>query len=148
VASRFIEDEILATARELGIAIIPYSVVTQGLLAGSYSDGPKEGDIRGIFPKFQGENLKKNLAAVEILRLMADGKGITPAQLAIAWVLAKGDDFVPIIGMSKPERVAENLGALDVDLTADDMTSLDEAFPPGTFAGGRYPGILDKIVAS
>jgi aryl-alcohol dehydrogenase-like predicted oxidoreductase len=148
LASRFIEDEILATARELGIAIIPYSVVTQGLLAGSYSDGPKEGDIRGIFPKFQGENLKKNLAAVEILRLMADGKGITPAQLAIAWVLAKGDDFVPIIGMSKPERVAENLGALDVDLTADDMTSLDEAFPPGTFAGGRYPGILDKIVAS
>ena len=148
LASRFIEAEILPTARELGVAIVPYSVVTQGLLAGAYSATLPQGDIRAHFPKFQGENLQINLVAVERLRSLASEKGVSPAQLAIAWVLAKGADLVPVIGMCTPDRLPENIGALSVKLSPDDVAQVDRAFPPGTFAGGRYPGALDTMVAS
>ena len=137
LASRFIEREVLPVARELGIAIAAYGVVTQGLLAGAMRDGTVDGKLAASFPKFQGENLRKNLATVSVLEDLAQSKGCTPAQLAVAWILARGDDIVPLIGMSRRSRLAENLGALDIDLDADEVGTLDTAFAPGAIVGGR-----------
>ena len=148
LASRFIEDEILPTARELGVGIVAYSVVTQGLLTGAVSAEPPPGDVRRMFPRFQGDNLQKNLAAVAALRAVAEAKGRTLAQVAIAWVLAQGSDIVPIIGMSNRSRVPENLAALEVELTGGDLETLDEAFGPGAIAGYRYPEAARGQVAS
>ena len=148
LASRFIEAEILPTCRELGVGVVPYSVVTQGLLTGALPAELPPGDVRRIFPRFQGENLAKNMAAVEALRGLADKTGATPAQVAIAWVLSKGEDIVPLVGMSKPSRLPENLGALDLDLTPGDLKALDDAFPQGAIVGGRYPEALLSHVAS
>ena len=148
LASRFIEDEILPTARELGIGVVPYGVVTQGLLTGTVSAEPPPGDARAAFPRFQGDNLRRNLAAVDALRRIAEGKGRTPAQIAIAWVLAQGGDIVPLVGMSSRSRVPENLAALDVTLTDADLAALETAFAPGTIAGYRYPEAARGQVAS
>ena len=148
LASRFIEAEILPTCRELGVGVVPYSVVTQGLLTGALPAELPPGDVRRIFPRFQGENLAKNRAAVEALQGLADQKGATPAQIAIAWVLSQGEDIVPLVGMSKPSRLPENLGAVDLVLTPDDLKTLDEAFPNGAIVGGRYPEALLSHVAS
>ena len=148
LASRFIEAEILPTCRELGVGVVPYSVVTQGLLTGALPAELPPGDMRRIFPRFQGENLAKNRAAVEALQGLAAQKGVTPAQIAIAWVLSQGEDIVPLVGMSKPSRLPENLGAVDLVLTPDDLKTLDEAFPNGAIVGGRYPEALLSHVAS
>ena len=148
LASRFIEEEILPAARELGIGIIPYGVVTQGLLTGSVSGELPASDMRRAFPRFQGENLQKNLAAVAVLREVAEAKSKTLAQVAIAWVLAQGPELVPLIGMSNRSRVPENLMALEVDLTPDDLSRLDAAFAPGAIAGYRYPEAARSQVAS
>ena len=148
LASRFIEAEILPTCRELGVGVVPYSVVTQGLLTGALPAELPPGDVRRIFPRFQGENLAKNRAAVEALQGLAAQKGVTPAQIAIAWVLSQGEDIVPLVGMSKPSRLPENLGAVDLVLTPDDLKTLDEAFPNGAIVGGRYPEALLSHVAS
>lgn len=148
LASRFIEAEILPTARELGIGVVPYSVVTQGLLTGMFPSELPPGDIRRIFPRFQGENLRRNIEAVAALRVLADRKGTTPAQVAIAWVLAQGRDIVPLIGMSNRTRLPENLGALTLELTGDDLAVLGSAFAPGAIAGDRYPEALKSHVAS
>ena len=148
LASRFIEPEILPTARELGVGVVAYSVVTKGLLTGSISGELPPGDVRQMFPKFQGENLKKNMAAVEQFKQMAERKGATPAQIAIAWVLAQGNDIVPVIGMSSRGRIPENLKALSIELTANDLAELNSLFAPGVIAGGRYPGALAAIAAS
>ena len=148
LASRFIEAEILPTCRELGVGVVPYSVVTQGLLTGALPAELPPGDMRRIFPRFQGENLAKNRAAVEALQGLAAQKGVTPAQIAIAWVLSQGEDIVPLVGMSKPSRLPENLGAVDLMLTPDDLKTLDEAFPNGAIVGGRYPEALLSHVAS
>lgn len=148
LASRFIEPEILPVARELGIGIVPYSVVTQGLLTGALPAELPADDIRRIFPRFQDENLHRNIAAVEALRAIAERKGATPAQIAIAWVLAQGEDLIPLVGMSNRSRLPENLGALDVALSPEDLAELDHAFAPGTFAGSRYPEGLESHVAS
>lgn len=148
LACRFIEAAILPTARELGIGIVPYSVVTQGLLTGTFPSELPAGDVRRMFPRFQGENLKKNIEAVQALRSLAARRGVTPAQVAIAWVLAQGTDIVPLVGMSNPARLPENLPALTLELTRDDLDALNDAFPVGAIVGDRYPAALVHHAAS
>ena len=148
LASRFIEAEILPAARELGVGVAAYSVITKGLLTGEMPSQLAPGDERAVFPRFQGENLKKNIAAVDGLIRLAEVKGATPAQLAIAWVMAQGPDIVPIVGMSSRKRVPENLKAADIELSRDDLARLDALFRPGVIAGGRYPAALEAVAAS
>ena len=148
LATRFIEAEILPTARELGVGIAAYSVITKGLLTGDMPSTLAPGDERAIFPRFQGDNLATNLAAVDGLKRLAAAKGATPAQVAIAWVLAQGDDIVPIIGMSHARRVPENAAAAEIALSADDLAQLGDLFRPGAIVGGRYPAALATVAAS
>nr|MEA2798181.1 hypothetical protein [Phenylobacterium sp.] len=143
--SRGIEDEILAVTRELGIGVTAYGVLSRGLIGGhmqaviSGQGVPGQGDFRGHSPRFQGENLTRNLALTEALRTAAETLGLTPAQAAIAWALAKGDDIVPVIGARTRERLAETLGALDSTLTPDAVAALEAAVPKDAAAGARYP---------
>jgi pyridoxine 4-dehydrogenase len=141
LVSRGIEDAILPTCRELGIAITAYGVLSRGLISGHFSaDRELEpSDFRAHAPRFSEENLGKNLELVEHLRAIADGKGASVAQLAIAWVLARGEDIVPLIGARTPERLAEALGALDIDLDEEDRVALARAAPADAVAGDRYP---------
>ena len=140
--SRGIEDEILPACRELGIGVTAYGVLSRGLLSGHWSRergaalGPR--DFRASAPRFTGENLERNLALVETLREIADTRGATVAQLAIAWTLARGDDVVPLVGARTRERLTEALGALDVDLTPDELARIEKAIPAGAAAGERY----------
>ena len=135
--SRGIEDGILATCRELGIGITAYGVLSRGLISGHWAAaGP--GDFRAHSPRFQGENLAVNLALVEALRAVAQARGVTVAQIAIAWVMAQGEDIVPLIGARRPERLAEALGALDLALTPQDLAAIEAAAPKGAAAGDRY----------
>ena len=139
--SRDPEDELLGTVRELGIGFVAYSPLGRGFLTGqiaSPEDLP-EGDFRRNNPRFQGENFERNLQLVERVREMAVDKGCTPAQLALAWLLAQGDDVVPIPGTKRVARLEENLGALEVAMTAEDLARLDELAPVGVAAGNRYP---------
>ena len=140
LVSRGIEDAILATCRELGIGVTAYGVLSRGLISGHWSpERPLEpGDFRGGMPRFSGENLEHNLALVDRLRGVADAKGATVAQLAIAWVLSRGEDIVPLVGARRRERLAEALGALDVELTAADVAEIESAVPKDAAAGGRY----------
>jgi aryl-alcohol dehydrogenase-like predicted oxidoreductase len=139
LACRFIEDDILPTARELGVSVVAYSVVTQGLLAGGMNNGVPVGGVTSQFPRFQGDNLNHNLVTVAKLESIAKQKGCTPAQVAIAWVLSRGEDIMPLIGMSRRSRLPENLGAIDIVLTDDDYDELDRVFRPGAIVGERYP---------
>ncbi|GAA3826943.1 aldo/keto reductase [Nocardioides panacisoli] len=142
--TRDVEDEILPTIRELGIGLVPYSPLGRGLLTGAVTEGTiAEGDSRGsaYFPRFQGDNLASNLQLVDRVRQIASAKGCTLGQLALAWVLAQGDDdlgVVPIPGTKRVRYLEENVGALDVDLTADDLAALDRAVPRDAVAGARY----------
>ena len=140
LVSRGIEKEILPAARELGVGITAYGVLSRGLIGGHLSkeDLAKKGDIRTFLPRFQGENLDRNLALVDGLRRVADAKGVTVAQVAIAWVLSRGEDIVPLIGARRRDRLAEALGALDLTLTAEEISSLEAAVPPDAAAGTRY----------
>jgi aryl-alcohol dehydrogenase-like predicted oxidoreductase len=148
--SRGIEDEILPTCRELGIGVTAYGVLSRGLLSGRWhADTPAApGDFRGHIPRFSGANLDHNLTLVDALRTVADAKGATVAQLAIAWVLSRGADavggagradIVPLIGARRRDRLAEALGALDLELTPADLERIERAVPPGSAAGERYP---------
>jgi aryl-alcohol dehydrogenase-like predicted oxidoreductase len=139
--SREPELEILPTIRELGIGFVPYSPLGRGFLSGRFQspDELDEGDFRRSGPRFQGENLRRNLELAAQVRELAETKGITPGQLAIAWVLAQGDDLVPIPGTKRRTYLEENVAAGDVQLTTDDLAGLDEAFPVGAAAGDRYP---------
>jgi len=138
--SRGIEDGLLDTARELGIGITAYGVLSRGLISGhATSDTAQPGDFRGHAPRFQGENLAKNLLLTERLRAAAEGLGLTPAQAAIAWVLAKGQDIVPLVGARRRDRLAEALGAVTAPLTPQQVTALETAVPKDAAAGGRYP---------
>lgn len=135
--SRGIEADILPTCRELGIAVTAYGVLSRGLISGHWSkDGAGAGDLRGISPRFQANNLHHNLALVERLRAIADQRGASVAQIAIAWVLAQGDDIVPVIGARRRDRLTETLGALDVKLSPEDLATLANL---GEAAGARYP---------
>lgn len=134
------EGEILATCRELGIGLVPYSPLGRGILTGAVKSadfGPK--DFRRISPRFQGENFNKNLELVERIEKIAAEKNCTPAQLALAWVLAQGDDIVPIPGTKRRTYLDQNLGALDVKLTPTDLKRIDELAPRGAAVGARYP---------
>lgn len=138
--SRGIEGAILDTTRELGIGITAYGVLSRGLLSGHWRpDRELAGnDFRGFSPRFQGDNLQRNLALVAELARLAESKGVTTAQLAIAWVLAQGEDIVPLVGARRRERLDEALGALDVELTADDLAAIEAAVPADAAAGARY----------
>jgi pyridoxine 4-dehydrogenase len=140
LVSRGIESDILTTCRELGIGITAYGVLSRGLISGHWSkDRTGTKDFRGMSPRFQGENLDRNLNLVEQLRAIAGEVGATPAQVAIAWVSAQGNDIVPLIGARRRDRLTEALGALDVKLTPTHLAALAKAFPPGAAAGERYP---------
>ncbi|WP_304179248.1 aldo/keto reductase [Phenylobacterium aquaticum] len=137
--SRGVEDKILPVCRELGIAITAYGVLSRGLISGHWTRSQATaGDFRAHSPRFQGENLDKNLALVEALRAVADARDATVAQIAIAWVLAQGGDIFPVIGARRPDRLDEALGALDLVLSAADLTAIEAAAPKGAAAGDRY----------
>ncbi len=137
--SRGIEDGILAACRELGIGITAYGVLSRGLISGHW-DRSRNGqtDLRLHSPRFQGENLDRNLALVERLKTVAAGLGASPAQVAIAWVAAQGDDIVPLVGSRRRPQLTEALGALDLTLSQQDLEALEKAVPRGAAAGGRY----------
>ena len=141
LASRDIEPEILPTARELGIGITAYGVLSRGLLSGHWSSNRAvtASDFRARSPRFQGANLEKNLRLVEAIRAVAQRKGITVAQAAIAWVLSRGEDIIPLIGARTRERLDEALGAAEITLTGPDLDELARALPAEAVAGARYP---------
>ncbi|MEU1704277.1 aldo/keto reductase [Streptomyces sp. NPDC005706] len=138
--SRGIEREILPVTRELGIGITAYGVLSRGLISGHYSRDRQlaAGDFRSFSPRFQGENLQHNLNLVEALREVAAQKGVTVAQIAIAWVLSRGEDIVPLVGARTRERLTESLDALDVTLDAADLAAIEKAVPADAAAGDRY----------
>jgi aryl-alcohol dehydrogenase-like predicted oxidoreductase len=138
--SRGIEASILPTTRELGIGITAYGVLSRGLISGHWSAqrASVAGDFRNFSPRFQGENLDHNLSLVEELRSIAEAKGVSVAQIAIAWVLAQGTDIVPLIGARRRDRLTEALGSLDVELTAADLEQIEKAVPKDSAAGTRY----------
>jgi aryl-alcohol dehydrogenase-like predicted oxidoreductase len=139
LVSRGIETEILPACRALGIGITAYGVLSRGLISGHWSKSRVVQDFRSIIPRFQGDNLDANLTLVEKLRAFAERVGASVAQVAIAWVVAQGNDIVPLVGARHRERLAEALGALDVKLSVADLAALSAAVPAGAAAGGRYP---------
>jgi len=141
LVSRGIEAEILPAARELGIAITAYGVLSRGLVSGHWSRerALPRSDFRAWLPRFAGDNLARNLALVEPLRRVAAEKSTTVAALAIAWVLSRGEDIVPLVGARRRDRLAESLSALDLGLTQDDLARIEAAVPAGAAAGERYP---------
>jgi pyridoxine 4-dehydrogenase len=150
--SRGIEDEILPTCRELGIGVTAYSVLSRGLLSGHWSKEREASltphDFRASAPRFTGENLERNLALVEAIRGLAEEKGATVAQLAIAWVLSRGRDVVPLFGARTRERLTESLGATAVALTPDDLDRIEKAVPVEAVAGERYHAAQMAILDS
>lgn len=139
--SRDVEDDILPTCRELGIGFVPYSPLGRGFLTGQIKkfEDLAEDDYRRFSPRFQGENFNKNLALVQRIEEMAQEKNCTPSQLALAWLLAQGEDVVPIPGTKRRTYLGENVGALSVTLTEEDLRRIDEIAPQGVAAGTRYP---------
>ncbi|HEY5251493.1 MAG TPA: aldo/keto reductase [Acidimicrobiales bacterium] len=135
------EDEILPTIRELGIGFVPYSPLGRGFLSGTITSPDQfgSGDFRRFSPRFQGENFGRNLAVVDKVKELAATLGVTASQLALAWVLAQGDDIVPIPGTKRRTYLEENLAALDVDLSTDDRAAIDAVAPQGVATGNRYP---------
>jgi aryl-alcohol dehydrogenase-like predicted oxidoreductase len=145
--SREPEDEILATCRELGIAFVPYSPLGRGLLTGAFKnvDDIPADDQRKRFPRFQGENFQKNIDLVARVEEIAKEKNCTPAQLALAWVLAQGEDIIPIPGTKRRKYLEQNVGALDVQLSAQDLRRIANTVS-GDVAGSRYPEQMMHLV--
>ncbi len=135
------ENEILATVRELGIGFVAYSPLGRGILSGQIKslEDLDENDTRRRHPRFTGENFAKNLELVDKVNEFAKARGATPAQVALAWLLAQGEDIVPIPGTRSTKRLLENIGAAEVRLTAEDLAELEAVFPLGATAGDRYP---------
>jgi aryl-alcohol dehydrogenase-like predicted oxidoreductase len=142
------EDEVLPTCRELGIGFVAYSPLGRGFLTGQFKtlDDLAADDYRRNSPRFQGENFQKNLDLVRRVEEMAKQKGCKPSQLALAWVLAQGDDIVPIPGTKRRKYLEENVGALDVQLTPGDLRRIEEVFPRDATAGARYPEHMMQLV--
>jgi aryl-alcohol dehydrogenase-like predicted oxidoreductase len=140
--TRGLEDEVLPTARELGIGIVAYSPLGRGFFSDHFSR-PEDlvGDFRRALPRFQGENFQHNFEIVERLRALAAEKGVTAAQLALAWVHSRGDDVVPIPGTKRRRYLEENVAAFDIKLDADDLRRIEEAAPKDAFVGDRYPSM-------
>ena len=143
------EDEVLGVCHELGIGFVPYSPLGRGFLTGKIQtpDDLPQDDYRRTTPRFQGENFQRNLDLVKRIEQIALEKHYTPAQLALAWVLAQGDHVVPIPGTKRRKYLQENVGALDVDLTSDDMARIDEIAPKEAFAGSRYPEAMMRLLS-
>ncbi|MGG6311622.1 aldo/keto reductase [Paenibacillus macerans] len=144
--SREVEDEVLPVLRELGIGFVPYSPLGRGFLTGqirTFDDLPED-DYRRFYPRFQGENFLKNLEVVALIEKFAERKGCTPSQLALAWLLAQGEQIVPIPGTKRLDRVRENLGALEVTLSAEELAEIDRISPKGAAMGARYPSFLQS----
>ncbi|BBU30052.1 aldo/keto reductase [Burkholderia sp. THE68] len=140
--SRGIEQAILPVCRELGIGITAYGVLSRGLISGHWSkDAAQTGDWRANSPRFQQGNVERNLALVDALRAIADAKGVSVAQIAIAWVLAQGDDIVPVIGARRRDRLTESLGALDIALTNEERAAIEAVVPKDAAAGDRYEAV-------
>jgi len=138
VVTRMIEADILPKLRAAGISITAYGVLSRGLISdGALAGGARSG-FRAVLPRFTGDNLKHNLGLVEALGKIAKARGLTVAQLAIAWVLSRGEDIVPLIGARRRERLSEALGALDVVLSNKELAAIEAAVPPGTVKGDRY----------
>ena len=135
------EDEILSVCRELGVGFVAYSPLGRGFLAGAFQrfEDLAPDDYRRLSPRFQGENFAKNLTLVRTVKELAAEKGCTPSQLALAWVLAQGKDIVPIPGTKRRRYLEENVGALEVELTGEDIVRINCAFPKGAASGQRYP---------
>ena len=138
LVSRSVEAEILPTLRELGIGLTAYGVLSRGLISAGALKGQSQSGFRSSLPRFQGQNLKKNLALVEALAVFAESKAVSVAQLAIAWVLARGRDIVPLVGARRRDSLQEALGSLDLVLTAEDLSKVEAAIPAEAVAGERY----------
>jgi aryl-alcohol dehydrogenase-like predicted oxidoreductase len=137
--SRGIEAAILPACRELGISITAYGVLSRGLISGHWQKGQETGtDFRAYSPRFQEENVDRNLALVEVLRKVASAKGVTVAQMVIAWVSAQGADIIPLVGSRKRKQLAESLGALELKLSREDLKAIEQAIPKNAAAGTRY----------
>ncbi len=142
------EHGVLATCRELGVALVAYSPLGRGFLTGALKspDDFAADDYRRLSPRFQGENFQRNLELVERVRALAEAKGVTPGQVALAWVLAQGEDIVPIPGTRRRHYLLENLAALEVQLSASERAELDDLFTPESVAGTRYPAAWMQLV--
>jgi aryl-alcohol dehydrogenase-like predicted oxidoreductase len=136
--SRGIEDAILPTARDLGVSITAYGVLARGLIGGHMTREAQPGDMRRMTPRFSENNIDANLQLVEALRSIAQARGVTVAQIAIAWVMAQGSEIVPVIGARSRQRLAEALASLDVTLSPEDLAAIERAVPRGAAAGDRY----------
>jgi aryl-alcohol dehydrogenase-like predicted oxidoreductase len=142
------EATVMPALRELGTGLVPFSPLGRGLLAGGMPPAGEldERDLRRTLPRFQGENLDRNLELAERVRAMAAERGATPAQLALAWVMAQGDDVVPIPGTKRVRYLEQNAAAAALELTDADLAALDAAFPPGAAVGDRYPEHLERLI--
>lgn len=142
------EHGVLATCRELGVALVAYSPLGRGFLTGALKspDDFATDDYRRLSPRFQGENFQRNLELVERVRALAGAKGVTPSQLALAWVLTQGEDIIPIPGTRRRRYLLENLAALEVQLSGDETAELDRLFTPEQVAGTRYPAAWMQLV--
>ena len=138
LADRQIETDLLPTAKELGIGVVAFANTAEGLLTGDMKAPLAANDYHNHFSRFQGDNLVKNLEKVEVLKAMAQEKGATPTQLAIAWVNAQGDDVMPLVSMSRRSRLPENIQAMEIEFTPDEMNTLNTQFSPGAILGGTY----------
>jgi aryl-alcohol dehydrogenase-like predicted oxidoreductase len=146
--SREPEDGVLQTCRELGIGFVAYSPLGRGFLSGRIKSASDlvENDARHNYPRFQGENLRKNIELVDALGEIAKNKGCTSAQLALAWVLAQGDDIVPIVGTKRRTYLEEDARALDLELTRDEVEQIGRLMHRGAAAGDRYPEGLRNLL--
>jgi len=146
--SRGIEAQILPAVRELGISVTAYGILSRGLLSSASARAIGAGDPRSRFPRFQGENLQRNLSLLAALEQIAGDQGVSTAQLAVAWALSRGDDIIPLIGTKRRDRLAEALGSLDLRLSPAELASLEAAVPAEQVAGTRYEqaqmGALDS----
>jgi aryl-alcohol dehydrogenase-like predicted oxidoreductase len=142
------EDEILSTTRELGIGFVAYSPLGRGFLTGRFQspDDFDESDFRKYSPRFQGDNFRKNFQLVDKVKELAEKRGITPAQLAIAWVLNRGNDIIPIPGTTRVKHIEENVKSVDIKLTDDELKQIEDIFPKGAASGLRYPEPAMKTI--
>lgn len=138
LAERQIENELLPAAKELGIAVVAFANTAEGLLTGEMTAPLSDNDYRNHFSRFQNENLVHNLEKVEVLKHLAITKGCTPTQLAIAWVKEQGDQIMPLVSMSKRSRLAENIEAMEISFTPEEMNTLNTTFAIGAIKGGTY----------
>ncbi|ATL48758.1 aldo/keto reductase [Chitinophaga caeni] len=138
LADRGIENELLPAAKELGIGVVAFANTAEGLLSGNMKAPLNAGDYQNHFPRFQGENLVKNLGKVELLKQMAKDRGVTPTQLAIAWVNTQGDYIMPLVSMSRRSRINENIKAMDIKYSQEEMDLLNTHFAEGAILGGTY----------